>query len=61
MPIAEMKYAKENFTLVFIFDQSSGHTPYTEDVLNVQRMTISQMEAIRQNRGTQFGMTESSQ
>jgi hypothetical protein len=39
--IAEKKYPTQNFTLVFIFDQSSGHTAYPEDALNAHRMNVS--------------------
>jgi transposase len=39
--IAEVKYPKENYTLTFILDQSSGHTAYPEDGLNARRMNVS--------------------
>ena len=45
-------YPKEAFTLVFIFDQSSGHTAYQEDALNAQRMNVSDGGKQLQQRDT---------
>ena len=39
--IAEIKYPKLTHNLVFIFDQSSGHTAYADDALNVNRMNVN--------------------
>ena len=39
--IAEIKYPKEEYTVTFILDQSSGHTAYPEDALNAHRMNVS--------------------
>lgn len=39
--IAEVKYPKENYTITFILDQSSGHTAYPEDGLNACHMNVS--------------------
>ena len=38
--IAEIKYPKESHSLVFLFDQSSGHTAFSNDALNVNRMNV---------------------
>lgn len=50
--IAETMYPKGAFTLVFIFDQSSGHTAYPEDALNAQRMNVSDGGKQPQRRDT---------
>ena len=39
--ISESKYSKEKYSLVFILDQSSGHTAYPEDALNAHCMNVS--------------------
>ena len=39
--IAEIKYPLSSHNLVFLFDQSSGHTAYAEDSLNVNRMNVN--------------------
>ena len=39
--ISETIYPKEKYSLVFILDQSSGHTAYPEDALNAHRMNVS--------------------
>ena len=38
--IAEIKYSRETHSIVFLFDQSSGHTAFSEDALNVHRMNV---------------------
>ena len=38
--IAEFKYPFNKFTLVWLFDQSSGHCAYKEDALNVNKMNV---------------------
>lgn len=38
--IAEYKYPTRRNTLVFIFDQSSCHKAFSDDVLNVSRMNV---------------------
>ena len=38
--IAEAKYPKESHTLVWLFDQSSGHCAFTKDALNVKQMNV---------------------
>ena len=38
--IAEIKYPKETHNLVFLFDQSSGHTAFADNALNVNRMNV---------------------
>lgn len=38
--IAELKYPKETNSLIFLFDQSSGHTAFAENALNVNRMNV---------------------
>lgn len=40
IPIAKVKFPKESHTLVWLFDQSSGHCAYTDDALNVKRMNV---------------------
>ena len=39
--IALKKYPSETHSLTFIFDQSSGHTAYTDDALNAHRMNVN--------------------
>ena len=39
--IAEIKYPRANNTIVFLFDQSSGHTVYDSDALQVSRMNVN--------------------
>ena len=39
--IAEFKYLKTQNTLVFLFDQSSGHYAYANDVLIAHKMNVS--------------------
>ncbi len=39
--IAEIKYPKESHSLVFLFDQSSGHTAFPDDALNVKHMNVN--------------------
>ena len=38
--IAEFKYPSEQYNLLFLFDQSSGHTAYDDDALIVSRMNV---------------------
>lgn len=38
--IAEFKYPSENYNLLFLFDQSSGHTAYDDDALIASRMNV---------------------
>ena len=38
--IAEFKYPSERYNLLFLFDQSSGHTAYDDDALIVSRMNV---------------------
>ena len=38
--IAEIKYPKESHSLVFLFDQSSGHTAFSDDALNVNHINV---------------------
>ena len=38
--ITEVKFPSQTQDLVFIFDQSSGHTAFLEDALNVNRMNV---------------------
>lgn len=38
--IAEIKYPTLTHNIVFLFDQSSGHTAYVDDALNVNRMNV---------------------
>ena len=38
--IAELKYPSEHYNLLFLFDQSSGHTAYDDDALIVSRMNV---------------------
>ena len=39
--IAEIKYPRESNSIVFLFDQSSGHTAYDSDALQVTRMNVN--------------------
>ena len=39
--IAELKYPKETHSLIFLFDQSSGHKAFANDALNVNRMNVN--------------------
>ena len=39
--IAEIKYPKEMHNLIFLFDQSSGHTAFVNDALNINRMNVN--------------------
>ena len=39
--IAEIKYPRQTNTIVFLFDQSSGHTAYDSDSLQVARMNVN--------------------
>ena len=39
--IAEIKYPRASNTIVFLFDQSSGHTAYDSDALQVSRMNVN--------------------
>ena len=39
--IAERKYPKETHSLVFLFDQSSGHTAFASEALNVNHMNVN--------------------
>ena len=41
MSIAEFKYPKTHNTIVFLFDQSSGHCAYAEDALIAHIMNVS--------------------
>ena len=41
MSIAEFKYPKTHNTIVFLFDQSSGHCVYAEDALIAHKMNVS--------------------
>ena len=38
--IAEVKYRKELYSLVFFFNQSSRHTAFPDNALNVNRMNV---------------------
>jgi len=38
--IAEIKYTKKKHSLVFLLDQSSGHTAFADDALNVNRVNV---------------------
>ena len=38
--VAEFKYPLDKHTLVWLFDQSSGHCAYREDALNVNKMNV---------------------
>ena len=38
--IAEYKYPFDYFTQVWLFDQSSGHTAFREDALNLSKMNV---------------------
>ena len=38
--IAEFKYPRETHSLVWLFDQSSGHSAYPADALNIHKMNI---------------------
>ena len=39
--IAELKYQKETHSLIFLFNQSSGHKAFASDALNVNRMSVN--------------------
>ena len=39
--IAEFKYPPSDNTIVFLFDQSSGHTAYADDALHAHKMNVS--------------------
>ena len=41
LTIAEIKYPASSYNIVFLFDQSSGHTAYAEDSLNANRMNVN--------------------
>ena len=41
MKIAEFKYPSSDNTLVFLFDQSSGHCGYSDDALIAHKMNVS--------------------
>ena len=41
MSIAEFKYRKNQNTLLFLFDQSSGHCAYADDALIASKMNVS--------------------
>ena len=41
LTIAEIKYPASSHSIVFLFDQSSGHTAYAEDSLNANRMNVN--------------------
>ena len=40
MKIAKFKYPAKNFTLVWLFDQSSGYCAYRVDALNINKLNI---------------------
>ena len=39
--IAKIKYPGDSHSLIWIFDQSSGHRAFKEDSLNVNRMNVN--------------------
>ena len=41
LTIAEIKYPASSYSIVFLFDQSSGHTAYADDALNANRMNVN--------------------
>ena len=41
LTIGEIKYPSSSHSIVFLFDQSSGHTAYAEDALNANRMNVN--------------------
>ena len=45
MEIAEFKYPADKNTLVWLFDQSSGHCAYQDEALNVTKMNVKPGEA----------------
>ena len=52
--IAKFKYPAENFTLVWLFDQSSGHCAYKDDALNVNKMNVKPGGAQPKMRDTEW-------
>ena len=36
--ISKIKYPAEDYNVVWLFDQSSGHCAYSDDALNVKKM-----------------------
>ena len=39
--IAKIRYPRSTHNIVFLFDQSSGHTVYADHALNVNRMNVN--------------------
>ena len=52
--LAEYKYPREKYNLVFLFDQSSGYTAYADNLLNVWRMNVNPGGAQPPMRDTQW-------
>ena len=40
--IAKVKYASDQFNVLWFFDHSSGHAAFAEDALNASRMNVKQ-------------------
>ena len=55
--IAKFKYPADKFTLVWLFDQSSGHCAYRDDALNVNKMNVKPGGAQPKMRDTDNGVT----
>ena len=51
--IAEIKYPSSSYNLIFLFDQSSGHTAYGEESLN--RMNVNPGGSQPMMRDTMWG------
>ena len=41
LTIAEKKYPASSYDIVFLFDQSIGHTAFADDALNANRMNVN--------------------
>ena len=50
--ITKLKYPKETHSLVFLFNQSSGHAAFASDALNVSQMNVNPGGAQPQLRDT---------
>lgn len=53
--IAEIKYLSSSPNVIFLFDQSSGHTAYTGDALNANRMNVNPGGSQPKMRDTTWG------
>ena len=50
--IVKVKYPRELYDVIWLFDHSSGHTAIADDALNVNRMNVCSGGAHPKMRGT---------